>query len=165
MVLPFTDIVGIEKRKTVKMIPNAIQIYQKSNHRHYLFTSFMSRDRVYQLITDLWWKHHQIKRIEHIEVQQQRIREKNRRDEGESYNSTALDDPTKATIIDNGERQLVRLQKQRSIQLPPDKKKHYQKFWNQDYERIVAILSIILLLSGISMAYHINIMCRQLMQW
>ena len=164
MILPFTDIAGIEKRKTVKMIPNAIQIHQKSNHKQYFFTSFMSRDRAYQMITDLWWKHHQIKSMEHIQKQQQRISEKNRRNENVYYNITAFDDTTKAITIDNGEGQLAGLQRRRSIQVLPASKKHYQTFWNQDYEWIIAILSIILLLSGISMAYHINSMCRQLMQ-
>ncbi|KAI8143587.1 GRAM domain-containing protein [Fennellomyces sp. T-0311] len=56
MVLSFADIVAIEKRKTVKMIPNAIEIRQRNNQKQ-LFTSFLSRDQAFSVMHDLWWKH------------------------------------------------------------------------------------------------------------
>ncbi|KAI7852269.1 GRAM domain-containing protein [Circinella umbellata] len=165
IVLPFTDISSIKKRKTVKMIPNAIEIYQKSNQKQHFLTSFMSRDRTYQLMTDLWWKHHQNKSIQSIPEQQQQISDTNQQNKTEFYTNTDVDDITGITIVDNNESQLMGIQRQPDIQTPQDKKKQYQQSWNQDYQWVMATLSIILLLSGISIAYRINIICHQLMQW
>ena len=56
MVLAFKDIVAIEKRKTVKMIPNAIEIRQGNNQKQ-LFTSLLSRDQAFRVMYNLWRKH------------------------------------------------------------------------------------------------------------
>ncbi|CAD6893106.1 unnamed protein product [Tilletia controversa] len=52
VVIPFTDIVSIEKRMTAFVIPNAIQI--STLHAKHTFTSFLSRDTAYDLIADIW---------------------------------------------------------------------------------------------------------------
>ncbi|KAE8266620.1 hypothetical protein A4X09_0g5729 [Tilletia walkeri] len=52
VVIPFTDIVSIEKRMTAFVIPNAIQI--STLHAKHTFTSFLSRDTAYDLIANIW---------------------------------------------------------------------------------------------------------------
>lgn len=51
--ISYNDIKSISKASTVKLFPNAIQIITKSGLK-YFFTSFVSRDRAYRLITKLW---------------------------------------------------------------------------------------------------------------
>ena len=52
MVVPFSDIVSIEKRMTAFVIPNAIQI--ATLHAKHTFASFLSRDTTYDLIVNIW---------------------------------------------------------------------------------------------------------------
>ncbi|KAN0059851.1 hypothetical protein ACQY0O_008425 [Thecaphora frezii] len=52
MVVPFSDIVSIEKRMTAFVIPNAIQL-ATINSKH-TFVSFLSRDTTYDLIVNIW---------------------------------------------------------------------------------------------------------------
>lgn len=52
VVLPFAEIVSIEKRMTAFVIPNAIQI--ATLHAKHTFTSFLSRDTTYDLIVNIW---------------------------------------------------------------------------------------------------------------
>lgn len=52
VVVPFSDVVSIEKRMTAFVIPNAIQI-ATLNAKHN-FTSFLSRDATYDLIVNIW---------------------------------------------------------------------------------------------------------------
>ncbi|KAK0549187.1 hypothetical protein OC845_003230 [Tilletia horrida] len=52
VVIPFSDIVSIEKRMTAFVIPNAIQI--STLHAKHTFTSFLSRDTAYDLIANIW---------------------------------------------------------------------------------------------------------------
>ncbi|KAK0530775.1 hypothetical protein OC835_003896 [Tilletia horrida] len=52
VVIPFADIVSIEKRMTAFVIPNAIQI--STLHAKHTFTSFLSRDTAYDLIANIW---------------------------------------------------------------------------------------------------------------
>ncbi|EST04893.1 GRAM domain protein [Kalmanozyma brasiliensis GHG001] len=52
VVLPFSEIISIEKRMTAFVIPNAIQIATlQSKHN---FTSFLSRDATYDLVVNIW---------------------------------------------------------------------------------------------------------------
>ncbi|CDS00964.1 hypothetical protein [Sporisorium scitamineum] len=52
LVLPFSEIISIEKRMTAFVIPNAIQIATlQSKHN---FTSFLSRDATYDLVVSIW---------------------------------------------------------------------------------------------------------------
>lgn len=52
VVLPFSEIISIEKRMTAFVIPNAIQISTlQSKHN---FTSFLSRDATYDLTVNIW---------------------------------------------------------------------------------------------------------------
>ncbi|SJX63620.1 related to YSP2-protein involved in programmed cell death [Sporisorium reilianum f. sp. reilianum] len=52
LVLPFSEIISIEKRMTAFVIPNAIQIATlQSKHN---FTSFLSRDATYDLVVNIW---------------------------------------------------------------------------------------------------------------
>ncbi|GAK64616.1 GRAM-domain-containing protein [Moesziomyces antarcticus] len=52
VVLPFSEVISIEKRMTAFVIPNAIQIATlQSKHN---FTSFLSRDATYDLIVNIW---------------------------------------------------------------------------------------------------------------
>ncbi|CAG8504079.1 9581_t:CDS:2 [Ambispora gerdemannii] len=52
LVIPFSDIVSIEKRVTAFVIPNAILI--STLHAKHFFASFLARDTVYDLLTNLW---------------------------------------------------------------------------------------------------------------
>ncbi|SPO40631.1 related to YSP2 - protein involved in programmed cell death [Pseudozyma flocculosa] len=52
LVVPFSDIVAIEKRMTAFVIPNAIQL-ATINSKH-TFVSFLSRDTTYDLIVNIW---------------------------------------------------------------------------------------------------------------
>ncbi|KAI7870311.1 hypothetical protein BDF14DRAFT_1772990 [Spinellus fusiger] len=52
LVVAFTDIVEIEKRSTVMIIPNAIQI--ATLHAKHTFASFLSRDQAYDLLMEVW---------------------------------------------------------------------------------------------------------------
>lgn len=52
IVLPFSDIVSIEKRMTAYVIPNAIQV--ATLHSKQTFASFLSRDTTYDLIVNIW---------------------------------------------------------------------------------------------------------------
>ncbi|GES77860.1 hypothetical protein RCL_jg29375.t1 [Rhizophagus clarus] len=51
IVIPFSEIREIEKKMTAFLIPNAIQITTKD--AKYTFTSFLSRDTVYELLTKI----------------------------------------------------------------------------------------------------------------
>ncbi|UZJ57136.1 hypothetical protein CBS101457_006456 [Exobasidium rhododendri] len=52
IVLPFPDIVSIEKRMTAFVIPNAIQI--ATLHSKQTFASFLSRDTTFDLMVNIW---------------------------------------------------------------------------------------------------------------
>ncbi|GAC99187.1 hypothetical protein PHSY_006787 [Pseudozyma hubeiensis SY62] len=52
VVLPFSEIISIEKRMTAFVIPNAIQI--ATLHAKHNFTSFLSRDATYDLVVNIW---------------------------------------------------------------------------------------------------------------
>ncbi|KAH9823992.1 GRAM domain-containing protein [Melampsora americana] len=52
LVLPFSDVVSIEKKMTALIIPNAIQVMTMQS-RH-TFASFISRDVTYDLMTNIW---------------------------------------------------------------------------------------------------------------
>lgn len=52
LVLPFAEVVSIEKRMTAYVIPNAIQVI--TLHSRYTFASFLSRDTTYDLICNIW---------------------------------------------------------------------------------------------------------------
>ncbi|RGB43607.1 hypothetical protein C1646_749622 [Rhizophagus diaphanus] len=56
LVIAFSDIVSIEKRMTAYVIPNAIQI--STLHAKHFFTTFLSRDSVYDLLFALWKQIH-----------------------------------------------------------------------------------------------------------
>lgn len=52
IVLPFSEIVSVEKRMTAYVIPNAIQV--ATLHSKSTFASFLSRDTTYDLIVNIW---------------------------------------------------------------------------------------------------------------
>ncbi|TKY85320.1 hypothetical protein EX895_005482 [Sporisorium graminicola] len=52
VVLPFSEIISIEKRMTAFVIPNAIQIATLQTKHN--FTSFLSRDATYDLVVNIW---------------------------------------------------------------------------------------------------------------
>ena len=52
LMIPFTEILAIEKKVTAYVIPNAIQIVTSA--RKYFFTSFLFRDTVFQSMIDTW---------------------------------------------------------------------------------------------------------------
>lgn len=52
IVIPFKEIVQIEKKTTAGIFPNGIVI--DTLHTKYVFASFMSRDATFDLITDVW---------------------------------------------------------------------------------------------------------------
>ncbi|EGG11635.1 uncharacterized protein MELLADRAFT_46844, partial [Melampsora larici-populina 98AG31] len=52
LVLPFSDVVSIEKKMTALIIPNAIQVMTMQS-RH-TFASFISRDVTYDLMNNIW---------------------------------------------------------------------------------------------------------------
>lgn len=52
--IPFSDIVSLQKRSTAFVIPNAIQIITLD--QKYFFTSFMSRDSAFTLLYEMWFK-------------------------------------------------------------------------------------------------------------
>ncbi|KAF3940486.1 hypothetical protein ABW19_dt0206235 [Dactylella cylindrospora] len=52
LVIPFNDIVAIERRNTAVVFPNAIMI--QTLHARNVFASFISRDSTYDLILGLW---------------------------------------------------------------------------------------------------------------
>lgn len=56
LVIPFSEVISIEKRMTAYVIPNAITV--KTLHVHHTFASFLSRDTTYTLIVDIWSKSH-----------------------------------------------------------------------------------------------------------
>ncbi|WFD42970.1 hypothetical protein MPSI1_001621 [Malassezia psittaci] len=51
-VVPFADIVSIEKRNTAYLIPNAILI--RTLQSRYLFSSFVTRDSTYSMLVNIW---------------------------------------------------------------------------------------------------------------
>ncbi|KEP54228.1 tyrosine kinase family catalytic domain protein [Rhizoctonia solani 123E] len=51
-VIPFYEVTSLEKRTTVHVIPNALQIYTRI--ANYTFACFLSRDRAYDVIHTLW---------------------------------------------------------------------------------------------------------------
>ncbi|KAG8708897.1 hypothetical protein FRC11_006085 [Ceratobasidium sp. 423] len=53
LTIPFLDIIGIEKRMTAYVIPNAILITSYGG-TEYTFASFLTRDTVYDLMQSLW---------------------------------------------------------------------------------------------------------------
>lgn len=52
IVLPFSEIVSVEKRMTAYVIPNAIQV--ATLHSKHTFASFLSRDTTYDLVVNIW---------------------------------------------------------------------------------------------------------------
>lgn len=52
VVLPFSEVVSIEKRMTAFVIPNAIQV--ATLHTKHTFSSFLSRDATFDLIVNIW---------------------------------------------------------------------------------------------------------------
>ncbi|KAI7962811.1 hypothetical protein MJO28_000905 [Puccinia striiformis f. sp. tritici] len=52
LVIPFTDVITVEKRMTALIIPNAIQVITTQS-RH-TFASFLSRDATIDLMTSIW---------------------------------------------------------------------------------------------------------------
>ncbi|WFD32344.1 hypothetical protein MSPP1_003389 [Malassezia sp. CBS 17886] len=52
IVIPFAEIVSIEKRNTAYLIPNAIQV--KTLQNKYLFASLVSRDLTYSMLVNIW---------------------------------------------------------------------------------------------------------------
>lgn len=52
LVIPFSDVVAIEKRMTALIIPNAIQVITTQS-RH-TFASFLSRDATFELMGSIW---------------------------------------------------------------------------------------------------------------
>lgn len=52
LVIPFSEVVTIEKRMTAYVIPNAIQV--ATLHSRYTFASFLARDTTYDLMTNIW---------------------------------------------------------------------------------------------------------------
>ncbi|RIA84039.1 hypothetical protein C1645_785068 [Glomus cerebriforme] len=56
LVIAFSDIVSIEKKMTAYVIPNAILI--STLHAKHFFTTFLSRDSVYDLLIALWKQIH-----------------------------------------------------------------------------------------------------------
>lgn len=55
VVLPFRDIISVEKKSTAMIFPNAIQISTMQNR--YFFTSFITRENAYQALHDAWQVH------------------------------------------------------------------------------------------------------------
>lgn len=51
-VIPFSEIVSIEKRMTAYVIPNAIQV--ATLHSKHTFASFLSRDTTYDIVVNIW---------------------------------------------------------------------------------------------------------------
>lgn len=52
IVVPFAEIVSIEKRNTAYLIPNAISV--RTLHARYLFSSLVSRDLTYSMLVCIW---------------------------------------------------------------------------------------------------------------
>ncbi|PWN23446.1 hypothetical protein BCV69DRAFT_281065 [Microstroma glucosiphilum] len=52
IVIPFSEIVSVEKRMTALIIPNAIQI--ATLHHKHTFSSFLGRDTTYDLVANIW---------------------------------------------------------------------------------------------------------------
>eukprot|EP01012_Entosiphon_sulcatum_P065481 TRINITY_DN94439_c0_g1_i1.p1 TRINITY_DN94439_c0_g1~~TRINITY_DN94439_c0_g1_i1.p1 ORF type:complete len:702 (+),score=99.34 TRINITY_DN94439_c0_g1_i1:118-2106(+) len=54
--IPFSEVEAIEKKVTLQLFHNAIQITTKSGEIHF-FTSFIFRDQAHKILTDLWTYH------------------------------------------------------------------------------------------------------------
>ena len=52
-ILKWKDIVGITREKTMKVIPNAIEIKTRDSVK-YFFTTFNTRDKTFHVLDDLW---------------------------------------------------------------------------------------------------------------
>ncbi|EMR10046.1 hypothetical protein PNEG_01800 [Pneumocystis murina B123] len=52
LIISFSEIVSIDKKSTAIVFPNAIQI--TTLHAKYIFSSFISRDTTYDLLTSIW---------------------------------------------------------------------------------------------------------------
>lgn len=65
-IIPFADIVSIEKRLTANIIPNAIQIVTK-DRTHFVYNSFTSRDTTYNLVIAVWG-HNDVERFSDDEM-------------------------------------------------------------------------------------------------
>ena len=52
IIVPFSDIVSIEKRNTAYLIPNTICV--RTLHARYLFSSLVSRDLTYSMLVSIW---------------------------------------------------------------------------------------------------------------
>lgn len=52
LIISFTEIVGVEKKTTAGLFPNGIII--QTLHGRHTFASFISRDTVYDMITEIW---------------------------------------------------------------------------------------------------------------
>ncbi|KAK4048573.1 hypothetical protein OIO90_005743 [Microbotryomycetes sp. JL221] len=52
LIIPFAEVVSIEKRMTAYVIPNAIQV--TTLHARHVFASFLSRDTTYDLVGSIW---------------------------------------------------------------------------------------------------------------
>ena len=52
IVIPFSEVISIEKRNTAYLIPNAISV--RTLESRYLFSSLVSRDMVYSMLVNIW---------------------------------------------------------------------------------------------------------------
>ncbi|KAJ1550507.1 hypothetical protein HK096_006571, partial [Nowakowskiella sp. JEL0078] len=52
LVIPFAEIINLEKKMTALIIPNAIAV--STTKTQYIFTSFMSREQCFAVIDELW---------------------------------------------------------------------------------------------------------------
>ncbi|KAI8055701.1 GRAM domain-containing protein, partial [Syncephalis plumigaleata] len=52
LIIPFSQLLAVEKRNTAFVIPNAIQL--ASNQGRFFFTSFLFRDSAYANLVDTW---------------------------------------------------------------------------------------------------------------
>ncbi|KAI9490646.1 GRAM domain-containing protein [Zychaea mexicana] len=148
IILPFADIAAIEKRKTAKWIPNAIEIRQRSNQKQHVFASFMSRDQAYQLMTELWWKHNDDSR-QRQQKQQHDVHGCNKElSRQERLHLPASNDKTVQ-------------QRQQTA----GERRNMQQQQQDCYGWILLILVIVLLLSNLSIAYQVNNICYHLMQF
>lgn len=59
LVIPFRDVVALEKKMTAFVIPNAISVTTSSN-KHYTFASFISRDSTYDVFNNVWRQSHSL---------------------------------------------------------------------------------------------------------
>ncbi|KAI9278893.1 hypothetical protein BDA99DRAFT_531623 [Phascolomyces articulosus] len=169
-----SNIISIEKRKTIKLFPNAIEIREKSNEKSHVFTSFMSRDSAYQLIMDLWLQYH------HNYIEDRREQRRLRRQQ-KQFNDSLIDDShistTSTTKSDNSSKDNDNdyydddsfddnnKNEQPYLLSRYDDARSIERNQKNDYSGwILLTLTIVLLVSDISIAYRITHISHQLMQ-